>query len=152
MEDQPRHSTGPQSFTWHPDYAGKTFDEVRKELTSQIDADQRQHRLAMEGAEEAEHDALASVVGLERKWGHYDFDWSEQDAGALASRILAFERERERRREMISWSEYRASGEPLDEPQSEITTPSELSTKGKGVALIVLVVVIVVILLVLVVL
>lgn len=147
MVEQEQHSEQPQRFTWHPEYAGKTVYEVRQELASQIDADQRQHRLAMEGAEEAEHDALASVMDLERRWGKYDFDWAEQDAGALAARITAFEQERERRHEMISWTNYRASVEAPDEHLSEITTSSELSTRMKGISLAVLVVIIVVILL-----
>lgn len=149
MTDQDQQTAQPQSFTWHPEYAGRTFEDVQQELTSQIAADQRQHQLAMDGAEEAEHDALASVVGLERRWGQFDFDWAEQDAGALASRILAFELERERRHEMISWSEYRALLDAPDEPRSEITTSSELSTKMKGISLAALVVVIVVILVIL---
>ncbi len=148
MAEQERQTDQPNVFTWHPEYAGKSVDEVRRELASQIHNDQRQHRLAMDGADESEHDALASVMDLERRWGQYDFGWAEEGADALAARIAAFEQERERRQEMISWSEYRASVEmPVDQP-SEITSPTELSTAMKGVSLVVVVLLIVLILVV----
>lgn len=136
----------PETFTWHPEHAGKSVEEVQRELTYQIEGDQRQHRLAMDGAEEAEHDALASVMSLERRWGQYSFDWADQDAATLAARIVAFEQEREQRQEMMSWSAYRASVEAPDEHLSEIRTTSELSTRMKGVSLLVVVVLIVLIL------
>lgn len=148
MADQEHQTQQSRSFAWHPEYAGKSVDEVQRELAYQIEGDQRQHRLAMDGAEEAEHDALASVVSLERRWGPYSFDWADQDADALAARIVAFEWERERRHEMISWSEYRATVEAPDEHLSDITTSTELTTTMKGVSLLVLVLVIVLILVV----
>lgn len=124
------------TFTWHPEYAGKTVDEVRRDLEQQIAADQRQHSVAMDGADEAEQDALASVVALERRWGPYDFGWTEQDPADLASRIVAFEQERERRQEMVSWSEYRAeqagNGGMTD---SGDLPPAELSTNMKAISL-----------------
>jgi len=144
--DQKAGENGSEEFTWHPEYAGRAVSEVRDELARQIASDQRQHALAMEGAEEAEHDALASVVELERRWGVYDFDWAEQDATALASRIVAFEQERERRQEMISWADYRAeslvdSSGGAGEPES-----GELSTGIKAASLLVVVLLIVIIL------
>ena len=59
------------------------------------------------GAEESEHDALASVVDVERRWSSYHFGWNDTPPGELAERIAAFEWEREQRQEMISWQEYR---------------------------------------------
>lgn len=146
MTDHEQDTEQLKRFVWHPEYAGKSIDEVRRELVWRIEGDQRQHRLAMEGAEEAEHDALASVMDLERRWGKFDFDWTEQDADALAGRIVAFEQERERRQEMISWADYRASVEPPDDHQSEIRTSPELSTNMKGLSLLIVVALIVLIL------
>jgi hypothetical protein len=111
-------------------------------------ADQRQHRLAMEGAEESEQDALASVVSLERKWGVYDFDWAEQDASELARRILAFEQERERRNELITWAEYRTgggSGDAVAADAGERPAP-ELSSGAKALSLLLVVLLIALIL------
>jgi hypothetical protein len=136
------------TFTWHPEYAGKTAEQVEADLAQQIASDQRQHRLAMDGAEEAEHDALASVVSLERKWGVYDFDWAEQDPEELASRIVDFEQERETRQEMISWSEYRAEGYSQDGAADSSDRPApELSTGIKAMSLLLVVLLILVILL-----
>lgn len=98
------------TFSWHPQYAGQTFDTVERGLASEIARDQRQYHLALEGAEQSEHESLTSIVELERRWGNYAFDWAEMDAGALANRIVSFERERERRKEMISFGDYRAQG------------------------------------------
>ena len=136
-----------ETFTWHPEYAGQSVSQVREDLARQIAGDQRQHALAMEGAEEAEHDALASVVELERRWGVYDFDWAEQDAALLAARIVAFEQERERRQELISWADYRAENAGVVAGESNEPTASELSTGIKAVSLLVVVLLIVVILL-----
>ncbi len=135
------------TFTWHPEHRGKSFDEVRAALAQDIAADQRQHRLAMEGAEESEQEALASVVGLERKWGKYDFDWAEQEPDALADRIVDFERERERRHQMISWSDYRDGDVEIDEALAAGERPAELSSSAKGLSLLLVVLLIVVILL-----
>ena len=99
-----------RGFIWHPDYKGKSFQQVQRELQQEIARDQRSHHLALEGAEQAEHDSLSTIVELERRWGRYDFDWAEIDPAALAERVVTFERERERRRELISFDEYRASG------------------------------------------
>ena len=150
MENQEHQMPPHESFSWHPEYAGKSAREVQRELASQIQADQRQYRLAMDGAEEAEHDALTSVVTLERRWGYYDFDWADLDADALADRIVAFELERERRQEMISWSEYRAGAEATGDQVSETTASTEPTTMMKGISLLVLAVIIVVIVVVMV--
>lgn len=135
------------TFIWHPDHGGKTADEVRQGLAQEIANDQRQHRLAMDGAEESEQDALASVVSLERKWGPYDFDWAEQDPEMLAARITEFELERERRHEMVSWSDYR--DEAVDQHQGHEAgeRPAELSTGIKAMSLLLVVLLIVIILL-----
>jgi hypothetical protein len=135
------------TFVWHPELKGKTVGEVRAALAQDIAADQRQHRLAMDGAEESEQEALASVVSLERKWGQYDFDWAEQDPERLAERIIEFERERERRQELISWSDYRNADVELDEAQVAGERPAELSTGAKSLSLLLVILLIVVILL-----
>lgn len=118
MTDQ-HQSTNPQgtgpdasggAFSWHPEYAGQTFHTVERGLAMEIGRDQRQYHLALEGAEQSEHESLTSIVELERRWGSYAFDWAEMDADELASRIVDFERERERRQEMISFAGYRAQG------------------------------------------
>ncbi len=138
---------GDDVFVWHPDHKGKSFDDVRSALAQDIAADQRQHRLAMEGAEESEQEALASVVGLERKWGPYDFDWAEQEPEDLADRILEFERERERRRELITWADFRHGEPEAGEAQVAGERAPELSTSAKGLSLLLVVLLIVVILL-----
>lgn len=99
-----------RGFIWHPVHKGKSFQQVQRELQQEIARDQRSHHLALEGAEQAEHDALTTIVELERRWGRYDFDWAEMDPAVLAERVVTFEREREKRRELISFDEYRASG------------------------------------------
>lgn len=99
-----------RGFIWHPVHKGKSFQVVQREVQEEIRRDQRSHHLALEGAEQSEHDSLSTIVELERRWGTYDFDWAEMDAAALAERVVTFEREREKRREMISFDDYRASG------------------------------------------
>lgn len=114
MTDQHQRSapqvTSGGAFSWHPTYAGQTFDSVQRGLASAIARDQRQYHLALEGAEQSEHESLSSVVELERRWGNYAFEWAEMDANELAATIVSFEREREGRQEMISFAEYRAHG------------------------------------------
>lgn len=136
------------AFRWHPEYANKRYDEIQADLASEIASDQKAHRLAMEGAEDAEQDALVSVVNLERKWGPYDFDWAEQDPNDLAARIVAFERERERRQEMITWSDYRAESTEEGELNDAGERPApDLSTRSKAMALVLVALLILVILL-----
>jgi hypothetical protein len=101
---------GEQVFEWHPEYQGRRLDEVTRDLATDIERDQRAYELALTGAEESEHDALASVVDVERRWSPYDFGWHESDPRDLARRIAAFEWEREQRNEMFSWQEYRNVG------------------------------------------
>lgn len=114
MTDQQQRSTTQGApggtFSWHPTYAGQTFDLVQRGLASDIARDQRQYHLALEGAEQSEHESLSSVVELERRWGNYAFDWAEMDANELAARIVSFERDRERRQELISFADFRAQG------------------------------------------
>jgi hypothetical protein len=136
-----------ERFEWHPEYSGRSVDEVHRELEEQIAVDQRQYSIAMDGAEEAEHDALTSVVGLERRWGPYDFGWAEQEAKDLARRIVDFEQERERRQEMISWREYRESSGSAGMTDSGESPPAELSTNMKAISLGLVVLLIAVILL-----
>lgn len=113
-----------EGFTWHPTYAGKSFARVHSDLMAEIGRDQRSYRLAMEGAEASEHDSLTTVVELERRWSTYDFDWTETDPRALADRILTFEKERERRRESISFADYRASGALVQQDRPTVATPA----------------------------
>jgi hypothetical protein len=105
----PQSSAGGAVFEWHPQYAGRPVESVTRELGDEIARDQRSYELTLQGAEESEHDALASVVDLDRRWSTFDFGWSESDPHALARKIAAFEWEREQRREMISWQEYRSA-------------------------------------------
>jgi len=99
-----------RGFIWHPVYKGKSFQQVQREVQEEIRRDQRSHHLALEGAEQSEHDSLSKIVELERRWGTYDFDWAEMDPALLAERVVTFEREREKRRELISFDDYRTSG------------------------------------------
>lgn len=97
-------------FVWHPEYAGKSFDSVRRELEDDIDRDQRAYNLALEQAEKEEFDSFNTVRDLERRWSEYDFGWVEVPAKVLADRILTFERAREERGELISWQDWKAEG------------------------------------------
>jgi hypothetical protein len=115
--------SGDERFAWHPTYRGRTAREVRDELRVEIDRDQRQYALSMEGAEEHEQRVLASVIELERRWSGYDFGWLEVDPGELADRIVAFEWERERRQTLIPFEEYRRSLEPALAPPAAPEKP-----------------------------
>lgn len=115
-------------FMWHPTYQGQDVDHVRRGLADEIGRDQRQYTLSLEGAEQAEFASLTSVVELERRWGQFDFGWTEVPASELADRIVAFELERESRQELISFADYRAD---LDESGEEVTP--ELAWKTKPV-------------------
>lgn len=95
------------SFEWHPTYRGRTGRDVRDALRDELAGDQRQYRLVIEAADQDEGSVLTTVVGLEKKWGRFDMDWSEADPDALADRVVAFEQERERRRELITYAAYR---------------------------------------------
>lgn len=100
-------NTVDRAFTWHPEYRGRTAESVERELTDQIANDQRAYELALSGAEKSEHQALASVMELEKRWSVYSFDWSETPPDGLARRIVDFELERDRRKEMITYEQYR---------------------------------------------
>ena len=106
---RPAGTAGEKRFTWHPTYRGRTLRAVRDELRLELQRDQRQYGLAMEGAEEHEQSVLATVVELEKKWGVYDFGWAEVDPADLADRIAAFEWEREQRRELFPFDEVRSA-------------------------------------------
>lgn len=108
-------------FTWHPDHRGRRLADVTRDLESEITRDQRAYELALSGAEESEHDALASVVDVDRRWSPYSFGWNEADPAELAERIARFEWEREQRRELISWEDYRNAGQ----------SPGTRSTAGR---------------------
>ena len=107
--EKDRPTTGGDAvFEWHPEYRGRRLEQLTRDLESEIARDQRQYEVALMGAEESEHDALASVVDVEKRWSPFSFGWNEAEPADLARRIAAFEWEREQRREMISWQEYRS--------------------------------------------
>lgn len=130
-------------FTWHPIYAGKSYDQVRSDLIDDISRDQRSYTLAMDGAEASEHDSLTAIVELERRWSDYEFDWAEADPAQLADRILTFEKVREERKEEISFADYRASGALMESPKAAQAAPStSLPVMKIGAAILVLLIVI----------
>ena len=96
-----------ERFEWHPEYRGRTVREVTAAIKADLASDQRAVALVMEGADKQESAVLATVVKLERKWGIYDLDWATADATELAERIAAFEQDRERRRELFPYNQYR---------------------------------------------
>ena len=106
-------------FTWHPEYAGRLVVDVQQELVRDITADQRAYSLALEGAEEHEADALATVMRLEKRWSPFDLNWAESDPAALADRVLAWEWAREKRQELFPYSEMRPT-----EPQPSLGAPA----------------------------
>lgn len=99
-------------FTWHPDYAGNTFEGVERDLTDEIQRDQRSYHQALEQAEKEEFDAFQSVRELDKRWSDYDFGWFDVPPEALARRIVAFERARDARQEMFSWQEWKDNSLP----------------------------------------
>lgn len=104
------------TFAWHPEYKGRDADQVMRELAEQVRRDQQGHALALENAEREEHAAFKSIMDYEKRWGDYDFGWSEADPDELARKIVNFELERDRRQEMISWREYRDMESPASSP------------------------------------
>lgn len=102
-------------FVWHPEYRGMTFQAVEQSLADDIRRDQHSYQLFLENAEKEEHDAFNSVRELEKRWSEYDFGWAEVPADTLAARILAFQRAREERREMISWNDWKKVGTQPEE-------------------------------------
>jgi hypothetical protein len=142
------------TFAWHPDYAGKRASEVRAAIEADLRSDQRAYALALSGAEEHESDALQSTIALDRKWGPYDLDWAETDPAALAERIVAFERERERRRELIPYAAWRdastAPGKPLVAAASREPAPGQRAAPPAWVMAVVVVAIVVLLVLLLV--
>src|SRR5699024_6696703 len=80
-----------QEFQWHPQYRGRSAEDVERDLARKIAKDQRAYEVALSGAEESEYDALASVMDLEKRWSIYSFGWAEMDPDVLARRIVDFE-------------------------------------------------------------
>ena len=103
---------GDDRFAWHPEYQGRTREQVRDDLRREIGSDQRQYALALEAADERENDALKSIIALEKRWGHYDMGWAEADTADLAAQVVAFEWAREQRHELFPYAEYRESVAP----------------------------------------
>lgn len=101
-------ATDEQTFTWHPEYKGRSVEDVRRKLADELAQDQRAYELALSSAETSEHEALASVMELEKRWSDYSFGWAEIPPDELATRIVDFELERDRRQEMILYDQYRA--------------------------------------------
>ena len=143
MTEAPNQEQPIANFTWHPTYVGQSEDRVRRGLREEIGRDQRQYALSLEGAEAAEHDSLASVVELERRWGQFDFDWAETDPDALADRIVDFELERDQRRELIGYAAWRAEQADTGE---EITPELAWKTAPVLIGAVALIVIIVIIL------
>lgn len=113
MTEREASTTGVTTFQWHPQYRGRSVDTVERELASEIAKDQRAYELALSGAEASEHDALASVMELEKRWSDYSFGWAELPPDELARRIVDFEQERERRQELIPYAQYQDEVAPL---------------------------------------
>jgi hypothetical protein len=110
-------------FAWHPDYRDQTVRQVRDTLRVELQRDQRQYGLAMEGAEEHEQQVLATVLELEKRWSGFDLGWAEADAADLADRIVAFEWEREQRRELFPFDEYRTAHDEAVAPPPASARP-----------------------------
>ena len=120
-------------FAWHPTYQGRTVGQVRDELRLEVQRDQRQYRLSMEGAEDHEQRVLATVLDLEKKWGTFDFGWAETDPADLAARVAAFEKARDDRRELIPYASYRDSLTTAT-PVTRATRPASTSRAGRPAA------------------
>lgn len=144
-ETQPQTSSAPEpSFHWHPVYVGQPIAEVRATLIREITSDQRAYALTLEGAEEHEGDSLTSVIGLERKWGPFDLNWAESDPALVADRVVAFELERDRRRELFPYSDYRRSVAPTSEFSAADPAAQRLeSPLARGIVVLVLIVIII---------
>lgn len=107
MADQQNVPIPKDTYQWHPDYAGQSFESVQRSLADSLRRDQASYEVALESAEREEHDAFNTVRDLEKRWSLYDFAWFEQDAELLARKISRFEQERESRQEMISWQDWK---------------------------------------------
>lgn len=111
-------------FAWHPQYRGQTVDEVRATLTEDLRLDQRSYAITMDGPDENESEILVRVVGLEKKWGPYALDWSTAEPASVIDRVIAFEQERDARRELFPYAEFR--------DRNTIRTPPVSSGSGGG--------------------
>lgn len=111
MSDHPLHTDTSSSgtFAWHPEYAGKTFEGLHRELVDCIHRHQKAYQQALESAEKEEYGAFNTVRDLEKRWSEYDFAWFELEPAHLADKILRFEQEREARKELITWQEWKSS-------------------------------------------
>jgi hypothetical protein len=125
-DSRPNEPAGEPTFSWHPVYHGRSGADVRRELADEIARDQRAYQLALEGAERAENQSLASVMELEKRWGVYSFDWADMDPDELAGRIVDFELARERRQELFPYAEYREDAR---------RTSAAAPTAGRGAAM-----------------
>lgn len=143
VEPAPVDDTG--HFQWHPTYNGRAHEDVRRELANEIARDQRSYNLAMEGAEANEHGSLASVIDLDRKWSDFDLGWAEADPEALASRIVAFEAERDRRHELIPWRDYREAGLPVTNQVATAAGVAGMTWLWVIIVLIMLIIIVIVI-------
>jgi hypothetical protein len=121
-DSRPVEPAANATFVWHPQYAGRTPDDVRAELTDEIARDQRAYQLALEGAEHSEAASLTSIMDIEKRWGSYSFDWADLDPQLLAGRIVEFELAREQRQELFPFAEYR-----------DTVAPATTGTRGGGV-------------------
>ena len=112
---QPASASAPGDgrFVWHPQYQGQTVAEVRARLLDDLRQDQRAYAITIDGPDENESEILVRVVGLEKKWGPYALDWATADPAAIADRAVAFERERDARRELFPYAEYRDRHAPV---------------------------------------
>lgn len=105
--------TSTDKFEWHPDYAGESFETVRRNLIEEITRDQNAYHLALEQAEKEEHDAFNSIREIEKRWSEFDFGWVEVDPEVLADRILAFEQARDEQQVMMSWQAWKRQNEDV---------------------------------------
>lgn len=122
MSSDSLNETAAEKFEWHPDYAGRTFESVQRELTDQIERDQRAYHLALENAEKEEFGAFNTVRDLEKRWSDYDFGWFDTPANQIAARIVAFEKAQDAKQELLNWQEWRSENQ--SRPQ-EVRTMSE---------------------------
>lgn len=108
-------------FSWHPEYVGRSYESVHRDLTDDIRRDQEAYDAVLNEAEKEEFGAFHSIRELEKRWSDYDFGWHEVRPESLADRILQFERARDARKELISWQEWKSQATP----QPGVTQVSE---------------------------
>jgi len=102
-----------QTFAWHPIYKGREVESVHREVRDEIRRDQRAYELSLEAAEQDESASLQAIVKLDNRWCAYDLGWTEANVDQLADRVIAIERERERRQEMFPVREMRDTLAPV---------------------------------------